>query len=204
MNIITSFSTFLLITSGLLIGITSPSITNFNMNNETKTKMQPQEKYGIAGLEAPELTKDIEWIDSNGDSRDAIQLSDYEGKFKVIYCFQSWCPGCHSRGLPALQKMTTALKDNDNVVFLAIQTVFEGAHTNTKDKLLKTQKQYNLSIQYKPWRSTCSVIIHGARSVIGCFITYIVTESVDQKGKVVFNDFHLDETKAIEYLKAIE
>ena len=55
-----------------------------------------------------------------------IKLADFEGKFKVIYCFQSWCPGCHSAGLPNLKKMVNALQDNDKVAFLAVQTVFEG------------------------------------------------------------------------------
>ncbi len=66
------------------------------------------------------------WTDAHGNKTQPIELSDFEGKFKILYCFQSWCPGCHSRGLPALQKMVEALKENETIVFLAIQTVFEG------------------------------------------------------------------------------
>ena len=44
------------------------------------------------------------WVDANGNKIEQIKLTDFKGKFKVLYCFQSWCPGCHSRGLPALQK----------------------------------------------------------------------------------------------------
>jgi len=58
----------------------------------------------------------------------------------VIYGFQSWCPGCHSQGLPSLQKMVDALKDNKSVEFYAVQTVFEGEHANTKEKMLEVQK----------------------------------------------------------------
>jgi hypothetical protein len=36
--------------------------------------------------------------------------------------------------------MTDALKDNDNVKFLAVQTVFEGASSNTYEKMLEVQK----------------------------------------------------------------
>ena len=91
-------------------------------------------KYGIGGHQAPELKVPI-WIDSEGEKMNAVTLKDNEDKFKVIYCFQAWCPGCHSSGLPALQKMVEALKDNDKVAFLAIQTVFEGNHANTFEKV---------------------------------------------------------------------
>lgn len=201
---IVHFNIIFLIIIGLLNGITTSSNINLRFDNTADNLMQQQEKYGIAGLDAPELTKDIEWIDVNGESREAIQLSDYEGKFKVIYCFQSWCPGCHSRGLPALQKMTDALKDNDKVVFLAIQTVFEGSHTNTKDKLLKTQKQYNLTIPFghdvgdETTNNRSSTMYNYRTGGTPWFIF------IDQKGQVVFNDFHLDEAKAIEYLKEVE
>ena len=81
-------------------------------------------KYGIEGHQAPELNIPI-WIDSKGEKSDPVTLKNYDGKFKVIYCFQAWCPGCHSRGLPALQKMVTALENNDQVEFLAIQTALK-------------------------------------------------------------------------------
>ena len=84
------------------------------------------------------------WIGADGNKIEQVKLSDFKGKFKVLYCFQSWCPGCHSRGLPALKNMVDALADNDAVVFLAIQTVFEGFEANTYDKMLETQKQYDL------------------------------------------------------------
>ena len=54
--------------------------------------------------------------------------------------FQSWCPGCHSRGLPDLKKMVDALKEKDNISFLAIQTVFEGHKSNTYEKMVETPK----------------------------------------------------------------
>ena len=54
-------------------------------------------------FKAPEF-KVNQWIDANGNKTEPIKLLDYKGKFKVIYCFQSWCPGCHSKGLPDLKK----------------------------------------------------------------------------------------------------
>lgn len=40
---------------------------------------------------APEFNvKD--WVDANGNKTDQVKLSDFKGKFKVVYGFQSWCP----------------------------------------------------------------------------------------------------------------
>jgi len=76
------------------------------------------------------------WIDAYGSKTEPIKLSDFKGKFKIIYCFQSWCPGCHSKGLPDLKKMVEALKSNESVAFLAVQTVFEGHDSNTFEKIV--------------------------------------------------------------------
>ena len=54
-----------------------------------------------------------------------IDIQDYQGKVLYLFCFQSWCPGCHSSGFPTLQKVMSRFKDNDDVAFVAIQTVFE-------------------------------------------------------------------------------
>jgi len=186
------------------IGLILNTNTFGTFNNNEKSDMTQNSKYGIAGSDAPELSKDIYWLDANGDERASIQLADYEDKFKVIYCFQSWCPGCHSRGLPSLQKMTEALKDNEKVVFMAIQTVFEGSHINTQDKILKTQNQYSLSIPFghdigdETTNNRASTMYNYRTGGTPWFIF------IDQNNIVVFNDFHLDEEQAIEYLKAIE
>ena len=104
-------------------------------------------KYGIEGHQAPELDVAL-WVDGSGNKTEPVHLSDHKNKFKVLYCFQAWCPGCHSQGLPSLQKMVKALEGNDKVVFLAIQTVFEGADSNTYEKMLEVQKEYNLHIPF--------------------------------------------------------
>ena len=89
-------------------------------------------------LRAPEFEVK-QWIDANGKEIKPLKLSDFKAKFKVVYCFQSWCPGCHSKGLPDLKKMVEALQDNDSLIFLAIQTVFEEHHANTYKKMVETQ-----------------------------------------------------------------
>lgn len=166
-----------------------------------QTKMEQQSsKYGILGEKAPELSNNIEWIDGNGKEMEPILLSDYAGKFKVIYGFQSWCPGCHSRGLPALQKMVKTFTGNDDIVFFAIQTVFEGFHTNTKEKLSETQDKYKLPI---PFGHDVGNETTGNRS--STMSSYKTGGTpwfifIDQNDQVVFNDFHLDVEKTIAYL----
>lgn len=160
-------------------------------------------EYGIAGRQAPELTK-FKWVDGKGNDTRPIQLDDYQGKFIVLYCFQSWCPGCHSVGLPALKKMVDALEGNDQVVFLAIQTVFEGKAQNTFGKLKATQTQYELNIPFGQDEGDAgtgdisSVMYHYRTGGTPWFIL------IDQNRRVIFNDFHLNTDKAIEYLKTIQ
>ncbi len=160
-------------------------------------------RYGIVGQSAPEL-KVSQWIDGQGAATEDIRLSELDGKFKVIYCFQAWCPGCHSRGLPSLKKMSAELKDNPNVEFMAIQTVFEGESSNTYDRMVEIQKQYDLDIPFghDPGDATSrhrSTTMNSYRTGGTPWFIFI-----DQKGQVVFNDYHLDTDKAIDYLKTIE
>lgn len=157
-------------------------------------------KYGIEGRPAPELNVPL-WVSADGNEVKVVKLEDYKGKFKVIYCFQAWCPGCHSRGLPALKKMTEALKFDSNIAFFAIQTVFEGEYSNTFDRMVEIQKQYGLCIPFghdvgDESTGNKSNTMYNYRT--GGTPWFIL---IDQKNKVVFNDFHLDTDKAIVYLQ---
>ena len=161
------------------------------------------QKYGIEGLFAPELEK-FKWVDSYGIDTEPIQLSNYRGKFIVLYCFQSWCPGCHKIGLPSLQQMVSALKNKESIRFFAIQTVFEGKSQNTFEKLKETQRQYKLEIPFgqdegnENTQNVSSVMYHYRTGGTPWFIF------INQEGKVVFNDFHLNTEKAIEFLQTIK
>ena len=181
------------------------SFTNNNFDISNQTDMEEQQiTYGIIGQKAPELTKDIEWINADGQETEAIQLKDYSGKFKVLYGFQSWCPGCHSKGLPDLQKMVKALEGNDQIAFFALQTVFEGSHANTKEKMIETQEKYGLKIPFghdigsNETGNRSSTMYNYRTGGTPWFIF------IDQSDTVVFNDFHLDVDKAIKYLQKIE
>ncbi len=84
--------TFLILTLG------SFSIEDKSLMNEASYS------YGIKGQIALELSVK-KWVNGDGESTDPINLSDHNGKGVVLYCFQAWYPGCHSRGLPTLQKL---------------------------------------------------------------------------------------------------
>lgn len=160
----------------------------------------PAEELG--GFMAPELEVS-QWIDAYGHPTAPVKLSDYKDKFKVIYCFQSWCPGCHTNGFPALSEMVNALSGNDKVIFLAIQTVFEGHDENTYDKLATTQKQYHLKIPFG--HDAGDENTHNISKMMMNFGTggtpwFIL---IDQQDRVVFADFNLHVENTIHFLKAL-
>lgn len=140
------------------------------------------------------------WVDGEGNKIEKLRLQDFANKFKVIFCFQSWCPGCHSIGFPNLQKMVNALSGNDEVVFLAIQTVFEGFEENTFSKVVELQKKYDLKIPFGHDAGedghTQSVFMKNYQTGGTPWFVFI-----DQQDNIVFADFHLHVDNAIAYLQ---
>ena len=152
-------------------------------------------------FKAPEFdVKD--WVDSDGNKTTTIKLSDFKEKFKIVYCFQSWCPGCHSKGLPDLKKMVDALNGKDTIAFLAVQTVFEGHHENTYEKMVETQKQYELKIPFghdagNDGKSRSNIMTNYQTGGTPWFLL------IDKHDNVVFSDFHLNPDATIEFLKTL-
>ena len=196
-------SKHLILTLALTISTITIAMSQTQLQKDltTSTRISP---YGIVGQKAPEL-KVKQWIDAEGEVSEPVHLADYKGKFVVIYNFQAWCPGCHSRGLPALKKMSDELEDNTNVAFVAIQTVFEGSHANTYERMVEIKDQYDISIPFghdpddEGGERDISSTMNNYRS--GGTPWFIL---IDQEGFVVFNDFHLDVDNAIAYLKDIK
>ncbi len=151
--------------------------------------------YGIVGLPAPELRIDY-WIDANGE-KTQFKLSDHLGQWVFLKCFQSWCPGCHSHGLPAVKKISEALADNPNVVFAGIQTVFEGSWVNRQSKVRKTQLQYDLKMPmgHDPGEDRSFTMADYRTGGTPWMIL------INPQGIVVFNDFGINVENVIEYLK---
>ena len=152
----------------------------------------------LVGSKAPELKID-DWY-FLGSGQKAPRLKDYKNKVVYLYCYQSWCPGCHKYGFPALKKISEEFKDNDEIVFLVIQTVFEGFGTNTAKKIEQTRKQYKLEIPFAhddgDGKGSVLMRDYQTRGTPWHII-------IDKQGRVVFCDFHVDPDKTISAVKQL-
>ena len=128
------------------------------------------------------------WIDAEGHPSAPLKLTDLGEGFKVIYCFQHWCPGCHSHGFPTLKTLVNKLSGH-GFGFAAVQTVFEGAQTNTFERLRENQERYGLAIPF------------GHDAAEGRYPTVMADYrtrgtpwfiGLDPMGEVLHSDFRLD------------
>ena len=173
--------------------------TDLFNTNHTQPDMR---KYGKMGEAAPELMVG-KWIDKDGLPREEILLSNYEDKVVVLYCFQAWCPGCHSSGLPTLKKLVNHFQGNNAVSFLAIQTVFEGSHANTYERMLEIQKEYKLSIPFG--HDDGSNVDQKVATTMTNYKTggtpwFII---INKENEVVFNNFRIDSPSAVEMIDTL-
>jgi len=188
MTYVISRRNFLASTAALPVAL-MPFAASYSTDNER----------GIAGQTAPELNVQF-WLDGSGEKAD-FSMDAQRGKWVFLKCWQSWCPGCHSHGFPTLQKVTNAFKDEDRVVTVAIQTVFEGHDTNTAEKVRETQERYELDIfmGHDPGK----INDHGYPNTMMSYRTggtpWQVLVAPD--GTVVFDGFRVDPEKLITYLK---
>ena len=98
--------------------------------------------------------------------------------------------------------MVEALESNKNVIFLAIQTVFEGHNENTYDKIIETQKQYKLKIPFghdagEDGKSRSTIMNNYQTGGTPWFIF------IDKHDNIVFADFHLNVDSAITFLRGM-
>jgi hypothetical protein len=98
--------------------------------------------------------------------------------------------------------MVEALKENNKIVFLAVQTVFEGHDSNTYEKMVETQKKYDLKIPFghdagNDGKSQSNMMKNYQTDDTPWFLL------IDKHDNVVFSDFHLNPTVAIEFLKTL-
>lgn len=158
--------------------------------------------HGILGKKAPELTVS-NWTGADGEKIESPRLEDYKGKVVYIYCFQSWCPGCHSSGFPALAKLSETFEDDDGIVFLAVQTVFEGHAANTAQKIPGIRKKYGLTVPigHDPGTEQNGGISTLMRSYRTGGTPWTIL--IDPVGNVIFNDFHIDADRAIPVIRGL-
>ncbi len=102
-------------------------------------------------------------------------------------------------GFPTLKKIAHAYTDNDQVKFLAVQTVFEGYRFNTPDKLRQNQVKYALKIPMA--HAAGNPDTHQAPQIMKSYRSGGTpwTVVVDPTGQVVYNGFHIevDQAKAL-------
>jgi len=150
-------------------------------------------KGGILGKKAPAITVD-RWVSLPTGAK-APTPESLKGKVIYLYCFQSWCPGCHSSGFPTLQKVSTHFKDDKDVQCIAVQTVFEGFSSNTPQKALKMAKDYKLTgipVGHSGTQTNRSAIMSGFKTR-GTPWTIIIGKD----GIVKYNSFHIKPDAAI-------
>lgn len=121
------------------------------------------------------------------------------GRYKLLFCFQDACPGCHRSGFPTLIKLVEALRGSPIISFAAIQTVFEAFAENTAERGFANQVHYALPIPFGhdagPDQSGSLLMQHYRSGGTPWFIL------IDPAGIVVFNHYQLDAGRLIDYLR---
>ena len=148
---------------------------------------------GILGQQAPEVWA-AQWQNlSRGETSFSVQR--HRGRVIYLFFFQSWCPGCHSRGFPTLQAVARHYADDSDVQFAVVQTVFEGFESNSSQQAWSTMKRLGLTfpIGHDPGpRNQRSLTMDRYRSG-GTPWTVIIGPD----GVVRFNGFNIKADKAI-------
>jgi len=166
-------------------------------------KSQGTERFGIVGQRAPTIEGSY-WIDADGEPT-RFAMREIEARWVYLKCFQSWCPGCHRHGFPALASVSEAFAGDERVAFIALQTVFEGFDVNTRDKLRGIQDRYSLRMKMGhdagPGRAVGE---HGGgSSTMRRYRTggtpWVVL--IDPAGRVVYNGFNPDPGRVTGYLR---
>lgn len=106
-------------------------------------------------------------------------------------------------GFPTLKKLTEVFDGNDEIVFLAVQTVFEGHTYNTEDKLHENQLKYDLKIPMAHAVGTT-----GTHRVPEIMMNYRSGGTpwkviIDPSGKVIYNAFHIQVDKAVSLIHGL-
>ena len=106
-------------------------------------------------------------------------------------------------GFPTLKKLTEAFEGNPKVVFLAVQTVFEGYSYNTVEKLRSNQLKYKVKIPMahapgNPESHSSPEIMRNYRSG-GTPWTVIINPD----GRVAYNHFHIEPISAVALIEKL-
>lgn len=154
---------------------------------------------GIEGARAPARNVDT-WFNP-GEGRSRVELDDLAGKVVYLYGLQSWCAGCNSHGSPTMVAVQRHFVDNDEVAFVAVQTIFEGFDVNGPDEALASVTRHGLPapVGHDPGHDgNGSDVIrrHRSRGTSGIVL-------IDQNGIVRCNGFQADPGDLIGTIEAL-
>ncbi len=155
--------------------------------------------YGILNEKAPKWEINQWYQLPEGKKR--LELSDFKGKVIYLFCFQAWCPGCHKYGFPTLKYVMNQFKNDSEVVFIAIQTTFEGFKYNGFEQAKQVAKQYNLNIPIGQ---------SGSKNERSKFMVKYRTGGtpwviiIDKQGIVRYNNFHIHPKKAVRLIRLLK
>jgi methionine-R-sulfoxide reductase len=139
------------------------------------------------------------WVDASGKPLASYGLEQMGGGYKLLFCYQHACPGCHTHGFPHLIRLIEALTGNADVCFAVIQTVFEDWNQNSYDAMLKDQARYALPVAFghDDGGSGRDGSVLMQRYGTGGTPWFIL---IDPKGVVLQSDFHIDVDETVALL----
>jgi len=162
---------------------------------EALQQPQPPQK-GIEGEKAPRLGV-RRWIQLP-EGKERVDVSDYRGKIIVMLLFQHTCEACHKRAFPTLQDLIEDFGDEEDVVFLAIQTPFEDFADNTIEKLEPTAEKFGLDIPMGHLTKTPGFYSVNTAYKTGGTPWWVI---IDREGTVEYDGFYLNPEVARENLE---
>ena len=106
-------------------------------------------------------------------------------------------------GFPTLKNLVEVFKDKDEIKFIAVQTVFEGYKSNTKEKLRENQLKYSLKIPmaHDAGNTDTDEIPETMNKYRSGGTPWTVI--IDSSGKVVYNDFHIKDAQAVSLIEQL-
>lgn len=157
------------------------------------------DRFGILDQAAPELQVDY-WLDRNG-APTSFSIGESRGKWIYLKCFQNWCPGCHKYGFPTLKKVADAFDNDDRVSVAAVQTVFEGFDSNTREAVRELQLRYELPIPmgHDPGSPDGERLPTTMLSYRTGGTPWVII--IEPGGRVAYNDYHINGDRFIELLQ---
>lgn len=87
------------------------------------------------------------WFDAAGQPLDPFDLAQMGSGYKLLFCYQHACPGCHLHGFPSLIELIDQLRGQP-IRFAVIQTVFEDWAHNSVEAMQEDQRRYALPVPF--------------------------------------------------------